>query len=184
MIIDILLILFVIAGFWLGYTRGIAGTLLVVAGYILAVLITLEITPWLVRFLIHNLHLEPLFALIFSTLLVLILLIFLVHVLARRIGHYFTKSKPPAVSKIFGGLLLVLVFASFYSLVVFTLNHFHMVGEKARQSSMTYPTLIAVPQGAKTVAEKTKPVFSDYGKLMEETVHQQHNVLPDSTKAQ
>ncbi len=184
MIIDILLILFIIGGFWLGYTRGIAGTLMVVAGYILVVLITLEITPWLVRFLIRNLHLEPIFALIFGTLAVLILLIFLVHKLAVRISQYFTKSKPPAVSKIFGGLVLVLVFAAFYSLVVFTLNHFHMVGEKARQTSMSYPTLIAIPTGAKTVAAKTKPIFDDFGKLMEETTHEQHKVLPDSTKAQ
>ena len=34
--------MFAIAGFWVGYTRGIAGTLLVVAGYVIALLITLK----------------------------------------------------------------------------------------------------------------------------------------------
>lgn len=184
MIIDIILIMFAIAGFWVGYTRGIAGTLLVVAGYVIALLITLKITPWLVGFLVRTINLEKVLALIFGTILVLVLFIFLVHFLARRIDHYFTKTKPPAVSKVFGGLVLCLVFMVFYGLVVNTLNSFRMVGEKARQSSISYFTLIAVPGSAKKMAEKTRPIFNGYWKLIDETIQHRQQSVPDSTKQQ
>lgn len=47
MIIDIALLLFALAGFWVGYTKGIVSTLFSILGYIIALLITLKISPGL-----------------------------------------------------------------------------------------------------------------------------------------
>lgn len=173
MIIDIMLVVFALAGFYLGYTRGIAGTLLVIAGYVVALLLTLKLSPLLAEFMIRTVKAGKLFALIFGTIITLVVLIFVVHRLARRTGDYLTKHKPPSVSKISGGMLMVFVAVFFYTLVLWTLDTIHMIGEKARSSSLSFATLIAVPTGAKQTAELTKPLFLEYWHLMEDTIKEQ-----------
>jgi membrane protein required for colicin V production len=55
MVIDILLLVFAAASFWLGYSKGIVSTLFSILGYLIALLITLLFSPWLAGLLIKSL---------------------------------------------------------------------------------------------------------------------------------
>ena len=93
MIIDIALLLFALAGFWVGYTKGIVSTLFSILGYIIALLITLKISPWFTDFLISSFNIEKMFALVFGTLFILIVLIFLIRALLKKVTTYLEQSK-------------------------------------------------------------------------------------------
>lgn len=172
MIIDIILVLFALGGFYLGYTKGIVRTLIMVAAYTAAVMLTLKISPWLMDFLTGTFHMGKVFALIFGTIAILVLLIFLIHWAAKHIDASFKKGKLTGWDKILGGIIMLCVGIIFYSMVLWPINQFGMMGEKSKQSSISFKTLEAMPVKAKALAEAAKPLFSRFWQLMEETIRE------------
>jgi membrane protein required for colicin V production len=170
MIIDIALLLFTLAGFWVGYTKGIVSTLFSILGYIIALLITLKISPWFSDFLISSFNIEKMFALIFGTLFILIVLIFLIRWLLKKVTAYLEQSKVSAANKVFAGLIMACMGILFFSLVLWPINQFGMIGDQSKQSSISYETLKGIPVKARNVIEKFKPLFNRYWELMQQTI--------------
>jgi uncharacterized membrane protein required for colicin V production len=170
MIIDIVLVLFAIGGFWLGYTKGILRTLIMVLAYTLAVVVTLKISPLLMNFLTGTFNMGKVFALIFGTIAILVALIFLIHALAKKIDTSFSKGKLSGSNKIFGGIVMLVVGIFFYSMILWPINQFGMVGEQTKTTSISYKTLKTIPLKTRAFVEGLKPVFNEYWQLMEETI--------------
>ena len=170
MIIDIALLLFALSGFWVGYTKGIVSTLFSILGYIIALLITLKISPWFTDFLISSFNIEKMFALVFGTLFILIVLIFLIRALLKKVTTYLEQSKVSAANKVFAGLIMVCMGILFFSLVLWPINQFGMIGEQAKKSSISYETVEAIPGKARSFIEKFKPLFNRYWELMQQTI--------------
>ena len=178
MIIDIILLIFVLAGFWLGYVRGIIRSLIMIVAYIAALLITLKISPWLAGFLSDTFSIGKLTALLFGTIFFLLLLIFLIHYIAKRISKSVKKGNLTTANKIIGGLIMTGLAVLFYSLWLWPINQFGMIGEKAKEKSLSYNTLVSIPEKSKTFIEKFKPLFSRYWQLMEETIDESKTDKP------
>jgi len=172
MIIDIVLLVFALTGFWLGYTKGIVRTLVMVAAYTFAVLVTLKISPLLMEFLSKTLPIGKVFALIFGTIAILVTLIFLVHWIAKKIDTSFQKGKLSGSDKIIGGIIMLIVGVLFYSMVLWPINQFEMIGEKSKASSISYKTLETIPLKTRTFVEGFKPLFSHFWQVMEETIQE------------
>jgi len=170
MIIDILLLLFGLAGFWVGYTKGIVSTLFSIAGYILALLITLKISPWFTDFLIHSFNMDKMFALIFGTLALLLLIIFLIRWLLKKVTTYLEQSKISAANKVIAGLIMTCMGILFFSLLLWPINQFGWLNPEVKQSSVSYEILEAIPGKARTFIEKLKPLFNRYWELMKQTI--------------
>jgi len=170
MIIDIILLLFIIAGFWLGYVRGIIRTLIMIPAYIGALLLTLKISPWFAGFLSSTFSIDKLFALIFGPLGLLFLFFFLIPYIPKRISSSLKKGNLTTPNKIFGGLIMTALAILFYSLLLWPINQFGMIGSKAKETSMSYSTLVSIPEKSRSFFEKFKPLFSRYWQLMEETI--------------
>ena len=179
MIIDIALLLFTLAGFWVGYTKGIVSTLFSILGYIIALLITLKISPWFTDFLIKSFNIEKMFALIFGTMFILIILIFLIRRLLKKITAYLEQSKVSAANKVFAGLIMACMGILFFSLVLWPINQFGMIGDQAKQSSISYETLEGVPGKARIFIEKFKPLFNRYWELMQQTIEEGNSATPE-----
>jgi len=172
MIIDIILLLFVLAGFWLGYVRGIIRTLMMVVAYISVFLLTLKISPWFAGFLSSTFPIGKMFALIFGTLGLLLLFIFLIHYIAKRISTSFKKGNLTKANKIIGGIIMTCLAVLFYSLLLWPVNQFGWIGDKAKETSMSYSTLVSIPEKSRSFIEKFKPLFSRYWQLMEQTIEE------------
>ncbi len=172
MIIDIVLLVFALTGFWLGYTKGVVRTLVMVAAYSVAVLVTLKISPWLMEFLTKTFPIGKVFALIFGTIAILVTLIFLIHWVAKKIDTSFQKGKLSGSDKIIGGIIMLIVGVLFYSMVLWPINQFDMIGEKSKASSISYTTLETIPLKTRTFVEGFKPLFSHFWELMEETIQE------------
>jgi uncharacterized membrane protein required for colicin V production len=172
MIIDIILILFAITGFWLGYAKGILGTLLNITTYIIALVLTLIISPWLANFLSDTFPMGKLFALIFGTIGVFILLSFIFYSLTKKLDARLTKRKRSKQSKVLGGIVMFLFSIIIYGLLLGTINQFNLIKEESKQTSITYPTLKPIPIYAGKLVETFKPVFKNYWEMMQETMQQ------------
>jgi uncharacterized membrane protein required for colicin V production len=175
MVIDILLILFAIGAFWIGYTQGIVSTLLSVLTYIVALLLTLKFSPWLADLLVSTFKIGKLFALIFGTIGFFILISFLLRWLVKRADKYIQKSKLSSFSKIMGGVVMMLIGIMSYSFILIAINQFGMIGEQTRKTSYSFKTLEIIPSKAKDFIEEFKPLFRRYWELMEETAQESKN---------
>lgn len=172
MIIDIVLLVFALTGFWLGYTKGIVRTLVMVAAYTFAVLVTLKISPLLMEFLTKTFSIGKVFALIFGTIAILVSLIFMIHWIAKKIDTSFQKGKLSGSDKIIGGIIMLIVGVLFYSMVLWPINQFGMIGEKSKASSFSYKTLETIPLKTRTFVEGFKPLFSHFWQVMEDTIEE------------
>lgn len=172
MIIDIVLLIFALTGFWLGYTKGVVRTMIMVAAYTTAVLVTLKISPWLMEFVTKNFNIGKVFALIFGTIAILVALIFLIHWVAKKIDSSFQKGKLSGSDKILGGIIMLIVGVLFYSMVLWPINQFGMIGDKSKASSISYKSLEAIPLKTRTFVEGFKPLFNHYWELMEATIQE------------
>lgn len=179
MIIDIVLVIFALTGFWLGYTKGVVRTLVMVAAYTVAVLVTLKISPWLMEFLTNTFPIGKVFALIFGTIGILVSLIFLIHWVAKKLDTSFQKGKLSGSDKIFGGIIMLVVGVLFYSMLLWPINQFGMIGEKSKASSFTYKTLETIPLKTRTFVEGFKPLFRQFWELMEETIQEAQAETPE-----
>ena len=172
MLIDISLVIFALAGFWAGYMKGIVSTLFSILGYIIALLITLKISPWWTGFLVSSFKIDKMFALIFGTLFLLLVLIFLIRWLLKKVTTYLEQSKISAANKVIAGLIMTCMGILFFSLVLWPINQFGWIGDHAKQTSMSYEILEGIPEKARTLLEKFKPLFNRYWELMQQTIEE------------
>jgi len=176
MIIDIALVLFAAAGFWLGYTKGIVRTLFFVVLYTIAVLLTLALSPLVMDLSIRWFKAGKVFALIFGTIFTLLILIFLLHWLLKSVEKYLTKSKLGAYSKSFGGVIMMLVSMLVFSFLVWGIVQFGWIGTEVKTKSYSYPIVEKVPVGTKNFLEEFKPLFRRYWELMDKTMHEENSM--------
>jgi hypothetical protein len=172
MIIDIGLVLFAGAGFWLGYTKGLVRVLFVIVFYAIALLLTLALSPWIMDLIIRWFNADKMFALIFGSIFTMIIFILLLHWMLKSVEKYLKKSKLGAYSKSFGGVVMMLVSMVVYSFLIWAIVQFGWIGPNVKTKSYSYPILEQVPMKTKSFIVEFKPLFSRYWELMEKTMHE------------
>lgn len=171
MAIDILLILCAIAGFWLGYTKGIVATLFSVLEYVLAVLITIGFSPYFSGFLMRAFDLNQILALVISSLIFFLTSIFLLKWLIRKIENSLKKGKLSGSTKIIGGIVMLLFSILLYTIVLSMLNFNGMINEKIKLASCSYQSLKPIHQVFSSLVTDLKPVFQRYWQLIQGSVN-------------
>ena len=170
MIIDILLILFIIAGFWLGYAKGLASTLFAISGYVVALLLTLKISPWVMSLMVKFLGAGQMFALVFGTLFCLFGFILLINWLVRSVENYLKQASYGRASKIGGGVVMTLAGALVFSYVLWLIGQFGWIGDKTISASYSYSIVYKLPERTGAFAQEFKPLFNRYWELTQSTI--------------
>jgi membrane protein required for colicin V production len=173
MVIDILLLLLAAAGFWLGYTKGIVATLFSVITYVLAMIAAFAFAPWLTTFLIRSMNMDHIFALAIGTLVFFFAALLLIRWLGKRLETYLKKRRSDRLTKILGGIVMMLVAIFFYTLILWWVNTFGLIGEKMKLASLTYETLETIPSKASVVVGEFKTIFKRYWELINELLKEQ-----------
>jgi len=169
MIIDIGLVLIAGAGFWLGYAKGLVRSLFLVVLYTIALLLTLALSPWMMDLFIWAFRADKMFALIFGTILTMIILILLLHWMLRSVEKYLKKSKFGAYSKSIGGVVMMIMSMTMYSFLIWAMVQFGWMDDHMKSKSYSYPVLEQLPIKTKSFIVEFRPLFSRYWDLMEKT---------------
>lgn len=178
MAIDLILLIMATAGFWLGYTKGIVATLFTVLSYVVAVLITIIFSPWLSGLLIEQFGMNQMLALVLGTLFFFIVTLLLIRWLTKKSENYLKKGNRNVLSKILGGVVMMLMGVIFYSFLLLMVNQFNLIGEKIKLASISYKTLETIPVNARVLAEEFKPLFRRYWELMQESTRESSSGTP------
>ncbi len=177
MLIDIILIIFIITGFWWGYTRGLGRVLLHIALYIPAVVITLLTAPWLADFLSAVFPMGKLFALIFGTIGLFLLISFILFRLTRRLDQKLGVKKVIGRNNIPAGIIMILFSILIYGLLLGAMETSGILNKEIKEASISYPVLKPIPVYAGKTIEISKPIFSKYWQLLQETVQESQSEL-------
>ncbi len=158
MAIDIILIIFTIYGFWVGFSRGIIGTVFTVLSYVFGVLAAMKLSPSVTRLLEEQFYASP-FMFIAGFLLTFIGTMALLRLIGRSLEGVLKSVNINIVNQVMGGTLSAAFMILIFSVLMSFAEASKMVDDKTVQTSMSYPYVKQFPKQMKVVYEKAKPIF-------------------------
>jgi len=158
MAIDIILVIFTIYGFWVGFSRGIIGTVFTVLSYVFGVLAAMKLSPSVTRLLEEQFYASP-FMFIAGFLLTFIGTMALLRLIGRSLEGVLKSVNINIVNQVMGGTLSAAFMILIFSVLMSFAEASKMVDDKTVQTSMSYPYVKQFPKQMKVVYEKAKPIF-------------------------
>lgn len=178
MVIDIMLIIFAVVSFWLGYTKGIVATLFSILEWVVASLLTIALSPYLSGMLIRLFNMKPMLALLLGTFVFFLILIYLIKWLTKKMEASLKKGKLSGSTKILGGIVMMIVGILFYSVFIWLANYYGLINEKTEMASFTYKTLNVISSAMNSLVTDLKPVFQRYWELIQNSVGKEKSPTP------
>lgn len=165
MILDLICLIFVAYGFWVGYSKGIISTVLSIASYFFGVLAAMKFGPVMADILRDIFKSSEgwqggLF--ILGVILTFFLTLVLFRLLAKGLTGVLESVNVNVINQILGGMLSGFFFAFVFSGLVLFGDQARIVSEEAKVQSITYKLLKPLPQVVWKQGKALLPVFKDF----------------------
>ncbi|MEO0732055.1 MAG: CvpA family protein [Bacteroidota bacterium] len=163
MVIDLICLVFLAYGFWIGYSKGIIATVLTLASYVIGVMAAMKFGP-IMGDIVLGLIPQGGHAIAFlaGVILVFILTLILFKLLAKGLTSFLESVNINVINQILGGVLSGLFFTFIFSGLVYFGNQSRIITEEARAQSITYPVLEKMPDFVIERGKALYPVFRDF----------------------
>ncbi|MEM1357851.1 MAG: CvpA family protein [Bacteroidota bacterium] len=163
MVIDIICLVFLAYGFWIGYSKGIIATVLTLASYVIGVLAMMKFGP-IMGDVVQGIIPQAGHALSFlaGAILVFIMTLVLFKLLSRGLTGFLESVNINFINQILGGVLSGLFFTFIFSGLVYFGDQSKIITEEARESSITYPVLNKMPDFVIERGKSLYPIFRDF----------------------
>ena len=163
MVIDIVCLIFLAYGFWVGYSRGIISTVLSLVSYLFGVLAAMKFGPIAAEMIFEAFpQVTSAGAFVLGVVLLFFLTLILFRILARGLTGFMERVNINFINQVLGGLLSGLFFTFIFSGLVYFGDRSKIISDEVKADSITYPVLIQLPD---IVIEKGKalfPIFYDF----------------------
>jgi membrane protein required for colicin V production len=147
-----------IYGFWIGFSKGIIGTVFTVLSYVFGGLAAMKLSPSVTRLLEEQLSPSPLMF-ILGIILTFIGTMALLRLIGRSLEGVLQSVNINIINQIMGGTLSAAFMILIFSILMSFGEASKMVDDKTIQTSMSYPYVKEFPKQMKVVFEKAKPIF-------------------------
>lgn len=163
MVIDIICLVFLAYGFWIGYSKGIIATVLTLSSYVIGIMAAMKFGP-IMGDIVQNLIPQSPHAIAFlgGVIIVFILTLVLFKILAKGMTSFLEKVNINFINQIMGGVLSGLFFTFIYSGLVYFGDQSKIITDEAREDSITYPVLEKMPDLVIEQGKALYPVFRDF----------------------
>ncbi len=163
MVIDIVCLIFLAYGFWVGYSRGIISTVLSLVSYVFGVLAAMKFGPIAADMLFEAFPaVTSAGAFILGVVLLFFLTLVLFRILARGLTGVMESVNINFINQVLGGLLSGLFFTFIFSGLVYFGDRSHIISDEVRADSVTYPVLAKLPDLVIDNAKAIFPIFYDF----------------------
>ncbi|SER07712.1 CvpA family protein [Neolewinella agarilytica] len=163
MAIDIICLIFLAYGFWIGYSKGIIATVLTLASYVFGILAAMKFGPIMGDVLYEWF---PVITTGGSFLLGFILVFFLTLVLFKIVSRGLTGFLETVninfINQILGGILSGLFFTFIFSGLVYFGDRSRIISDEVRTTSITYQPLSQIRMAVWEQGKSLYPVFRDF----------------------
>ena len=168
MVIDIVCLIFLAYGFWVGYSRGIISTVLSLASYLFGVLAAMKFGPIAAEMIFDAFPaVTSAGAFVIGVVLLFFMTLILFRIIARGMTGFMERVNINFINQVLGGVLSGLFFTFIFSGLVYFGDRSKIITDELKAASITYPVLIQLPD---IVIEKGKAIFPIFYDFYEQAV--------------
>lgn len=162
MVIDIIFIIALLWGFYLGFSKGIIKTLFTVLSIILGLLAAFKFAPATTNFLETALkNTNPLMFLA-GFICTFVLTMFLIRMFARGLEGIFKAANINFINQTVGGVVLAGVMVLMYSMLIWFGDQAHILNPEVKAESFSYVHLKEYPEQVRGLAKIVRPTVSEF----------------------
>ena len=173
--IDVGFLIFLSYGFYLGYSKGILKTVFAIISILVAVLLSMKLSPIFIDIVERFLKLGPQISLILGFVLCFIAILFIVRLIGKSAEKLLKAVKLNFINKIVGGVLMAILFVISYSAILWFLNESNLLSEEQKEQSITYEQLEPIPAQARGTIAKLKPAFQSFWEKSTNAINDSNN---------
>ena len=162
MAIDIIFVLTMLYGFYLGFSKGIIKTVFTVLSIMFGLMAAFKFSPAMTDFLESAFSNSNPLMLIAGFLLTFVLTMVIIRMIASGLEGVLKTANINIINQLAGGILLSGILILLYSVILWFGNQATLINNDAKRSSMTYVYLEKFPTQAKNIAYKIQPIFQDF----------------------
>ena len=163
MVIDILCLVFLAYGFWVGYSKGIISTVLTLTSYVFGVLAAMKFGPILGDMIFGWAPaVTSVGAFLLGVILVFIMTLVLFRIVAKGLTSFLESVNINFINQILGGVLSGLFFVFIFSGLVYFGDQSRIITDELRAGSITYKPLSQIRVAVWNRTKDLYPVFRDF----------------------
>lgn len=170
MVLDIIAVLIVAFGFYLGYNRGLIRTAFDTLSLIVAILVALRVAPYIIKYVDQLLTVAPAISYLVGLVITFILALGLIRFVGKQLEKLLEAINLDFVNKLAGGLLQGAFFAFLLSMVLWLLGNYGILNEEIKKQSQTYQYLEPLPEYGRNIFTRLEPIFKDFWAITKESL--------------
>jgi membrane protein required for colicin V production len=159
--IDIIFLAVFAYGFWIGYSRGIIGTVFNFGAYLFGVVLAFKVTPTTTNIMESLFHSDNPSMFLAAFVVNLVFIMFVLRQAAKGMETAFRAVYLGVINQTAGGVLMAGFGVVVYSILIWFLVQVRFLNDQTIAESKTYPLLKDLPGKAKAVAMRAKPFAED-----------------------
>jgi len=149
-------------GFFLGYSRGILGTIIGIFGFLLALVASFKFTPAMSEFFQRAFHTNNPITFPAGFITIFMLILFLLKWIRDKIDSGLNKINLNIFNKLAGGFIMATLLSSFYSGMLQFMDRAQLLSDEVKEDSKSYTLLKALPDKTEKVWKKAQPFFLEF----------------------
>ena len=162
MALDIITLLVVILGFYMGFSKGIVRTIFTVLSFALGIVAAFKLATPMTNFLADLTGSTSPLLFIAGALLSFVAIWLFLRLIARTIEGFLETANLNFINQILGGLLMTVLMMHLYSFILVFFDKSGVITNEIRQESKTYAYVQKFPETAKVVYSYIEPTVRDF----------------------
>ncbi|MCC6754308.1 MAG: CvpA family protein [Saprospiraceae bacterium] len=179
MIVDITFAAVAGLSFYLGFSRGIIKSVFAIASIVLALLISLKYSFWLIDQLNGLWETNQRVLIVVGFLLTFIAVMLVVRLAGRGLEKVMEAAHINLINKIAGGALSLLIGISLLSSAVWFINRLKLIDAAVKKQSISYPMLEAFPDKMKASMKLAAPLFTEFADRVKKALDEVQEGQPE-----
>ena len=162
MVIDIVLLMFVAYGFYMGFSKGIIRTVFGILSITIGVMASLRFSKATTKFLETSFNSDNPLMYIAGLLLSFILVMVILRVFSRTLEGLLKTANINFINQILGGAILSGALVLLYSVLLWFGDQARMIDTESKQTSISYPYLKEYPQHMRDLGMQFQPILQEF----------------------
>ncbi|HMS99480.1 MAG TPA: CvpA family protein [Saprospiraceae bacterium] len=171
MTIDIITVIVVAFGFYLGYQRGLIKTVFDTLSLLIGVLAALKLSPWTMDAIEATFHTHKSITLILGIAFTFLGVMILIRFVGKKLEDLLEVVNVNFVNKMAGGSVQAIFFAILLSYLVGFADKLTLIKAETKENSTTFTHLMQMPAVSQKLFQGLKPVFSRFWEKTTEAVN-------------
>lgn len=162
MAIDIMFAIMALIGFYIGFTRGIIGTVFTILSFVFGTIAGFKFAMPMTTFLKQSFGSDTPLMFAAGFLLSFAIVMILIRTAAKALEGILQTANINIINQMLGGMLTAFFSLLLYSFLLSFADQAHMVTRQTKQESMTYAYVKEFPAQAKTFYKFIEPLAKDF----------------------